>query len=151
MQLHLPYFSWDSSQYAFAAFKIWGIFYFMELQFWRFSELTSHKLLGRWVVGIHSAPTRDLFSNIRGICAGEANVVVANPLNESSHKLSEQSNRAQWPLSGHDLETTRTMRTAGTLLGRFFGTLVGHYATLRTLLKRSHFEKKKSCSGRAWC
>ena len=29
MQLHLPYFSWESSQYAFAAFKYVGIIYFM--------------------------------------------------------------------------------------------------------------------------
>ena len=46
MQLHLPYFLWDSFQYAFAAFKIIGITYFMELQFWRFSELILHKLWG---------------------------------------------------------------------------------------------------------
>ena len=48
MQLHLPYFSWDSSQYACAAFKHLGIIYFMQLQFWRFSELISQKFLEGW-------------------------------------------------------------------------------------------------------
>ena len=37
MHLHLPFFSWDSFQYAFAAFKIIGTIYFMQLQFCRFS------------------------------------------------------------------------------------------------------------------
>ena len=46
MQLHIPYFFWDSFQYAFAAFKTIEIIYFMELQFWRFSELILHKFLG---------------------------------------------------------------------------------------------------------
>ena len=47
MQFHLPCFSWDSSQYAFAAFKHLG-FFFLQLQCWRFSELISHNLLGGW-------------------------------------------------------------------------------------------------------
>ena len=39
MQLHLPsFFFWGSFQYAFAAFKIVQMIYFMHLQFWRFSE-----------------------------------------------------------------------------------------------------------------
>ena len=33
-QLHLPYVSWDSSQYVYAAFKDLGMIYFMHLQFW---------------------------------------------------------------------------------------------------------------------
>ena len=52
MQLHFPYFSWDSFQYAFAAFKIIGIIYFMRLQFWRFSELILHKFLGGGYPGV---------------------------------------------------------------------------------------------------
>ena len=45
MQLHLPYIFWDSFQYAYAAFKIIGIIHFMQLQFWRFSELILRKFL----------------------------------------------------------------------------------------------------------
>ena len=46
MQLHLPYFSCEPFQYAFAAFKIIGIICFMQLQFWRLSELILHKFWG---------------------------------------------------------------------------------------------------------
>ena len=37
--LQLPYFSWGSCQYAFAALNIWGIVYLMQLQLWSFLEL----------------------------------------------------------------------------------------------------------------
>ena len=46
MLLHLPYFFWDSFQHAFAAFKMIGINYFMQLQFWKFSELILNKFWG---------------------------------------------------------------------------------------------------------
>ena len=51
MQLHLPYFSWDSFLYAFIAFVAFKIFNlniidFMQLQVWSFSALISHTFWG---------------------------------------------------------------------------------------------------------
>ena len=51
MQLHLPCFLWDCCQYAFTAFNMLGIICSMELEFWSFSEIVSHKLFGGWGVG----------------------------------------------------------------------------------------------------
>ena len=51
MQLHLPNFSWDLWRYAFAAFKLWGTIYFMQLQSWSSSEAITHKLGGGGVHG----------------------------------------------------------------------------------------------------
>ena len=49
MQSHLPYILWDYFQYAFAALKIIGIIYFMQLQFWRFLELILRTLWGEGI------------------------------------------------------------------------------------------------------
>ena len=52
MQLHLLYiFLGVFLEFVFAAFQMLGASYFLQLQFWSFSDIISHNLLGEGIVG----------------------------------------------------------------------------------------------------
>ena len=84
VQLHLPYFTCNYSQYAYEFSESWGLFiFFMQLQFWSFSELISHKLWGEGIESrkLHQFRTSagNTFLDLSGVCSEKLSPVLVLP------------------------------------------------------------------------